>query len=160
MSNITKIIGGLLLVLVILSGIGYLYYRSRLGGAVSSLELSLDRVELRDLRLLPSPEANLTVIFVANNTREMGFTVSMMGELYYGDHFITPLTVEESYIRGDGLSTLRMDITLTGSIIEIIEPGNQNQYTAEGRLIARKWILGIIPITFTKPLSEFTSGQG
>jgi cobyrinic acid a,c-diamide synthase len=83
----------------------------------------------------------------------------MDGELYYGTHFITPLTVYDARIRGDGLSTFQMDVTLTGSILNTIEPENKNQYILQGELVATNRILGMIPVTVTKSLSDYKPGQ-
>ena len=155
----TRIIGVAVLAVIILSGVGYLYHRSRLNTAVSELEITFDSVDVKSLQLLPSPEANLTLTYVANNTRNIGFRITMDGELYYGTHFITPLTVDDARIRGDGLSTFHMEVTITGSILNTIEPENKNQYILQGELVATSRILGMIPVTVTKSLSDYKPGQ-
>ena len=155
----TRIIGVAVLAVIILSGVGYLYHRSRLNTAVSELEITFDSVDVKSLQLLPSPEANLTLTYVANNTRNIGFRITMDGELYYGTHFITPLTVDDARIRGDGLSTFQMEVTITGSILNTIEPENKNQYILQGELVATSRILGMIPVTVTKSLSDYKPGQ-
>ncbi|MFP3951877.1 MAG: hypothetical protein ACLFVP_07065 [Candidatus Bathyarchaeia archaeon] len=149
----TRVVGAFLLFAVIM-GVGYLYYWNQLDTAISELEISFDGVEVKGFRLLPSPEANITLTYVANNTHNMDFTVTMDGELYYGDSFITPLTVKKSRIRGDGLSTFQMDVTITGGILNTIDPKNKEQYIVQGELVAEKRVLGI-PIRVKKPLSNF-----
>lgn len=155
----TQIILIVTLVVIILSGAAYLYHRSRLNTAVSELEITFDSVNVRSLQLLPSPEANLTLIYVANNTQNIDFRITLDGELYYGSNFITPLTVENARIRGNGLSTFQMDVTITGSILNTIDPENRSEYILQGELVATSRFLGIIPVTVTKSLSNYDPGQ-
>ena len=150
---------GIIIVLVAVSGVGYIYYRNQLDLAVTNLDITFDNVELRGFRLLPSPEANLTLTYVTNNTRNIEFRVTLDGELYYGSSFITPLTVEDALIRANGLSTFQMDVTITGSILNTIDPENMSEYIVQGELIATSKVLGLIPITITKPLTDYQPGQ-
>ena len=159
MKNSSKIIGTILLIIIVLLGVGYIYYRNQLNLAVSELEIVFDSVELKEFRLLPTPEANLTLTYVANNTKNIEFRISMDGELYYGSHFITPLNVENALIRSRGLSTFQMDVTITGSILNTIDPENKNQYIVQGDLIATTRIFGLFPITVTNSLSDYQPGQ-
>jgi len=126
---------------------------------VSDLEIVLDSVELKGLRLLPSPEANPTLTHVANNTYSMDFTVTLDGELYYGSSFITPLTVEEARIRGNGLSTFQMDVCIMGSILDSVDPEDKGEYIIQGDLVAETRVLGVLPVRISKPLSDYQPGQ-
>jgi hypothetical protein len=150
---------GIIIVLVAVFGVGYVYYRNQVNLAVTNIDIVFNRVEIRGFRLLPSPEANLTLTYVVNNTRDIEFRITMDGELYYGSHFITPLTVEDSLIRANGLSTVHMDVTITGSILNIIDLENMNEYIIQGELIATSRILGLIPVTVSKSLSDYQPGQ-
>lgn len=156
MENTGRIVGIILIFAIVISGGGYLYYRNQMGEAVSKLEISLDGVDVKSFRLLPSPEANVTLIYVVNNTSNIGFSVKLNGELYYGDSYISPLTVEDTYLRANGLSTLQMDITITGAILNTIDPSKQGEYIIEGEMSAKKLVLGI-PITIKKPLSDYNN---
>ena len=158
-NNTTRLIGVGLLLAIILGGVGYVYYRNQLDIAVSTMEITFDNFELKSFRLLPSPEANITLTYVANNTKDIQFRITMDGELYYGIHFIAPLTVEDASIRANGLSTFQMDVTITGNILNTIDPENKNQYSTQGELVATTRILGLIPVTVTKPLYDYQLGQ-
>lgn len=154
--NITsKFIGVLLLLVIASSSVGYGYYRYQLDNTVKELEITFDKVELKGFRLLPSPEANLTLIYVANNVNNTEFRISLDGELYYGNHYITPLTVEDARIRANGLSTFKMDVTITGSILNTIDPESKNEYSIQGELVATTRLFGLIPLSVTKPLSDY-----
>lgn len=143
-------------VLVVILGAGYFYQRNRLNVAASDLEIYFDDVEVKSVTLLPSPEANLTLIYVANNTKDIAFTITLEdGELYYGNNFLTPLTISETQIKAGGLSTFQVDITITGSILDTIEPEEKSEYTLQGELVASSQFLGLVPVTTTKPVSEF-----
>lgn len=158
--NITsKLFGVVILLVIVFSSVGYGYYRYQLDITVSELEITFDKVELKGFRLLPSPEANLTLIYVANNVNNTEFRISLDGELYYGNHYITPLTVEDAKIRANGLSTFQMDVTITGTILNTIDPETKNQYSIQGELVATTRLLGLIPITVIKPLSDYTQIQ-
>jgi hypothetical protein len=156
----SRLFGVVVLAVLVLSGVGYLWYRVQLDEAVSELNIVFDRIELKSFRLLPSPEANLTLTFVANNTKDIEFKVTMDGELYYGTHFIAQLTVTDASIRVKGLSSFQMDVTITGTILNIIDPGNKGQYILQGDLVATAKLLGLVPVTVTKPLSDYGLGQG
>ena len=154
--NITsKLIGVVLLLVIASSSVGYGYYRYQLDNTVKELEITFDKIELKGFRLLPSPEANLTLIYVANNVNNTEFRISLDGELYYGSHYITPLTVEDARIRANGLSTFKMDVTITGSILNTINPESKNEYSIQGELVATTRLFGLIPLTVTKPLSDY-----
>ena len=155
----SKLIGIVILLVIAFSSVGYGYYRNQLDNTVTELEITFDKVELKGFRLLPSPEANLTLIYVANNTKNTEFRVSLTGELYYGSHYITLLTVEDARIRANGLSTFQMDVTITGSILNTIDPETKNQYSIQGELVATTRLFGLIPITVTKPLSDYPQDQ-
>lgn len=154
MENTGRIVGIILIFAIVISGGGYIYYQNQMEEAVSKLEISLDGVDVKSFRLLPSPEANVTLIYVVNNTSNLGFSVKLDEELYYGDSYITPLSVEDTYLRANGLSNLQMDITITGAILNTIDPGKQGEYIVEGEMAAKKFVLGI-PITIKKPLSDY-----
>lgn len=159
MSKKTGLLVSALVIVATLSGVGYYYSMNQLENAVSDLEIVFDSVELKGLRLLPSPEANLTLTYVANNTHSMEFTVTLDGELYYGSRFITPLTIEDARIRGNGLSTFQMDVTITGSILDTINPEKKSEYIIQGDLVAETRALGVIPVKITRPLSNYQPGQ-
>ena len=151
----SKLIGVVLLLVIASSSVGYGYYRYQLDNTVTELEITFDKVELKGFRLLPSPEANLTLIYVANNVNNTEFRISLDGELYYGSHYITPLTVEDARIRANGLSTFKMDVTITGSILNTINPESKNEYSIQGELVATTRLFGLIPLSVTKPLSDY-----
>jgi len=154
--NITsKLIGVVLLLVIASSSVAYGYYGYQLDNTVTELEITFDKVELKGFRLLPSPEANLTLIYVANNVNNTEFRISLDGELYYGNHYITPLTVENARIRANGLSTFKMDVTITGSILNTIDPESKNEYSIQGELVATTRLFGLIPLSVTKPLSDY-----
>jgi hypothetical protein len=155
----TRVIGFILAVLILVSGAGYLYYRTNLDNAVSNTEILFDKIELKGFRLLPSPMANITLIYVANNTENVEFRLSLKGELYYGSHFITPLTVNDALIRANGLSTFKMDVTISGAILTVINPEIKEEYLIQGDLVASTKIFGLIPISITKSLSDYQPGQ-
>ena len=105
-------------------------------------------------------KAMLSLICVRDRkTLLMDFSITLDGELYYGSHFITPLTVDKAEIRGNGLSTFQMYVTITGNIINTIDPESKSQYIIQGDLIAKTRILGLIPLTVTKPLSNYQPGK-
>jgi len=52
----------------------------------------------------------------------------MDGKLYYGSHFITQMAVADPFIRVNGLNTFQMDVTITGYILNTIDPENKGQY--------------------------------
>jgi len=151
----SKLIGVVLLLVIASSSVGCGYYRYQLDNTVTELEITFDKVELKGFRLLPSPEANLTLIYVANNVNNTEFRISLDGELYYGNHYITPLTVENARIRANGLSTFKMDVTITGSILNTIDPESKNEYSIQGELVATTRLFGLIPLSVTKPLSDY-----
>lgn len=154
--NITsKLLGVVLLLVIASSSVGYGYYRYQLDNTVKELEITFDKVELKGFRLLPSPEANLTLIYVANNVNNTEFRISLDGELYYGNHYITPLNVEDARIRANGLSTFKMDVTITGNILNTIDPESKNEYSIQGELVATTRLFGLIPLSVTKPLSDY-----
>lgn len=159
METKTGVIGAVLMAVIILSSFGYLVHRNRLNSTLSELDITFNRVEVKSLRLLPKPEANLTLIYVANNTKGVEFSISMDGELYYGSYFITPLTIKDTLIGADGLSTLQVDVMITGSILHTIDPEKRDQYKLEGELVASSSFLGIVPVKVTKPLSDYLSDQ-
>jgi hypothetical protein len=159
MKGSSKLIGIVLLALILFSGVGYVWYRVQLDTAVSELDIYFDRIQLKSIRLIPSPQANLTLTYVANNTNDIEFRVTMNGELYYGTHFITYLTVTDALIRANGLSTLQMDVTITGTILNTINPEDKNEYIVQGDLVATAKILGLVPVTVTKPLSDYRPGH-
>jgi hypothetical protein len=154
-----KALGVILVVIVLVSGAGFVYYRIQLDKAVSNVEIVFDKVELKGIRLSPSPMANLTLFYVANNTENLEFRVTLDGELYYGGHFITPLTVDDAVIRANGLSTFQMDVAVTGTILSTLNPEDRGEYLVQGDLIASTKILGLIPVTITKSLSDYQLGQ-
>ncbi len=159
MKSSSKIIVVVLLAVIAFSGAGYIWYLIQLDKAVSELNINFDGLELKSIRLLPTPQANLTLTYVANNTNDIEFMITMDGELYYGSHFITRLTVADALIRANGLSTFQMDVTITGSILNIIDPENKGQYIVQGDLVAMVKILGLVPVTVTKSLSDYRPGQ-
>jgi hypothetical protein len=151
----SKLIGVVFLLVIASSSVGYGYYRYQLDNTVTKLEITFDKVELKEFRLVPSPEANLTLIYVANNVNNTEFRISLDGELYYGSHYITPLTVEDARIRANGLSTFKMDVTITGSILNTIDPESKNEYSIQGELVATTRLFGLIPLSVTKSLSDY-----
>ena len=159
MKGSSRLIGIAFLVLILFSGVGYVWYRIQLDTAVSELDIIFDSIELKSIRLVPKPQANLTLTYVTNNTKDIEFRVTMNGELYYGTHFITHLTVTDALIRAKGLSTLQMDVTITGTILNTIDPENKNQYIVQGDLVATARMIGLVPVIVTKPLSNYAPGQ-
>jgi len=160
MKNNARLIVVIISLLVLILGAGYFYQRNRLNSAVSDLEIYFDNVDVKSFRLLPSPEANLTLIYVANNTKDIAFTITLdNGELYYGKNFLTPLTISETQIKADGLSTFQVDITITGSILDTIDPEEKSEYILQGELVASSQFLGVVPVTTTKPVSELAPSQ-
>jgi hypothetical protein len=160
MKSSSRLIGAALLAVIVFSGAGYIWHRIRLDAAVSELDIVFDSLELKSVRVLPSPQANLTLTYVANNTHDIRFRVTMDGEIYYGNHFITQLTVADSLIRANGLSTFQIDVSIKGSILNTIDPENKGQYLVQGDLVATARMLGLVPVTVTKPLSNYGPGQG
>jgi len=159
MKSSSRLIGAALFAVILFSGAGYIWYRIRLDAAVSDLDIVFDSLELKSIRVLPSPQANLTLTYVANNTHDIGFRVTMDGELYYGNHFITQLTVTDAWIRANGLSTFQMDVSIKGNILNTIDPENKGLYLVQGDLVATARILGLVPVTVTKPLSDYGPGH-
>jgi hypothetical protein len=159
MNRNTGIFISLLVIAVIVSGAGYFNYMNQLERAVTDLEIVFEGVDLKSLKLFPSPEANLTLTYVANNTHNIEFTLTLDGELYYGSSLITPLTVKDNRIQASGSSTIQMDVSITGSILDTIDPLEKNEYILHGELVAKTQILGFIPVEVSKPLSEYQTSQ-
>ena len=159
MNRNTGIFISLLVIAVIVSGAGYFKYINQLERAVTDLEIVFEGVDLKSLKLFPSPEANLTLTYVANNTHSIEFTLTLDGELYYGSSLITPLTVRDNRIQASGLSTIQMDVSITGSILDTIDPLEKNEYILKGELVAKTHIFGFIPVEVSKPISEYQPSQ-
>jgi hypothetical protein len=134
MSRNTGIFISLIVIAVIASGAGYFYYMNQLEIAVSDLEIVFDSVELKSIRLFPSPE-------------------------HYGSSFITPLKVKDAHIQASRVSTIQMDVSITGSILDTFDPMEKSEYILQGDLIAETVVLGFIPVEVSKPLSDYPSGQ-
>jgi hypothetical protein len=159
MSRNTGIFISLIVIAVIASGAGYFYYMNQLEIAVSDLEIVFDSVELKSIRLFPSPEANLTLTYVANNTHSMEFMLTLNGELHYGSSFITPLKVKDAHIQASRVSTIQMDVSITGSILDTFDPMEKSEYILQGDLVAETLVFGFIPVEVSKPLSDYQLGQ-
>jgi len=142
-----------LTLIVVISAGTYVYVQGQLSDAVDALTVEYSGLEVEGMRLFP-PEVNLTLTYEVRNTADMGFDVSIDGQLYYGDTLVSPLKVEAQHLEAKGSSPIEVELTLNGSLLQALGGyGDETEYRVEGTLTATHSFMGLLPVSVTKSLS-------
>jgi len=143
-----------LAVVIVVAGGSYLYVQGQLSDAVDSVTIEYSGLEVTGFSILPF-EVNLTLTYEVRNPSGMDFTVSVDGSLLFGETLVSPVQVSPQQVGAQGSSLVEVDVSLTGSILQTIgDYEDGDRYRLEGTLTATHRLVGLVPVTVSRPLSE------
>ena len=150
--------GGLiaLAVIAVVAGGSYLYVQGQLSEAVDGLTVEYHGLEVTGFRVLPF-EVNLTITYEVRNPSDLDFAMSVEGGIFFGDTLLSPVHGSQQLVGAGGSSLVEVDVSLTGGILQAIgDYEDGDQYRLEGTLTATYRLVGLVPVTVTRDLSEGT----
>jgi len=150
-----KIIIGFVAIIIIFGGI-YVTGQSQVKESINLLEMEYSSFKVDSLSLIPS-KIDLTITYTVVNPSDIPLSVKVDGEILYGDTVITPIRIEERDISALGVSELDMQISLNGTLLQVIgDPENEEGYRLEGVLSATGRYLGLIPVKIDLDLQDLS----
>lgn len=153
-----KIIIGFVGIIIILGGL-YVTGQNQVRESVNLLEMEYSSFRVDSLSLIP-PRIDLTITYTVVNPSDIPLRIKVDGEILYGDIVITPIRVEERDIPASGSTELDMQISLNGTLLQLIgEPENEEGYRLEGVLTATGRYLGLIPVKVNLNLQDISKEQ-
>ena len=150
-----KIIIGFIAIIFIFGGI-YVTGQNHVKESINMLEMEYSSFKVDSLSLIP-PKIDLTITYTVVNPSDIPLSVQVDGAILYGDTVITPIRIEERDISALGVSELDMQISLNGTLLQVIgDPENEEGYRLEGVLSVSGRYLGLIPVKIDLDLQDIS----
>ena len=150
-----KIIIGIVAIIIIFGGT-YVNGQNQVKESIDLLEMEYSSFKVDSLSLIP-PRIDLTITYTVVNPSDIPLSIKVNGEVLYGETVVTPIRVEERVIPALGNSELDMQISLNGTLLQVIgEPESEEGYRLEGVLSVTGRYLGLIPVKVNLDLQNIS----